>query len=293
MSFRSSLLPILSILVASFFSFPLIAADNYSGQGMSTVILKDASDVPSAVTELSSELEKQGFTIPFTANHSAIAESVGLELAPNQVIFARPPRSYEKRLLLKSDTVGLDMPLKFLVYQEGNGDIKLTVNTLGYLLDRHEIGTRDLALRVRDALTSQFGAIEEEGYGLITVKSSQSVEDTAQTIQDALSSNPDVLIPLVLDYNNSSNKSEKQQSFPILIVFANPNVGVPLIQADPRMGIDLPVKFLIWKDGQEQVNITYNDPHFIANRVNLQGHDERLDAIANVFKKLASAGAGG
>jgi len=53
------------------------------------------------------------------------------------------------------------------------------------------------------------------------------------------------------------------------------------------MGIGLLHQFLIWKDSQGQVNITYNDPHFIASRVNLQGHDERLDAIAIIIKNLA------
>ena len=298
MPFRFYLLPILSFLMSSMFSFSVIADTDNSqpGQGMTTIMLKNASDVSSAVAELTAELEQQGFTIPLIVNHSAAASSVDLELAPNQVIFARPPKFIEKRLLRKSDTIGLDMPFKLLVYEDSNGEIKLSVNTLGYLIDRHKIGIRDLVLRMTDKLIEQFGSLANEGLGLISVESAQSVEDTVQALQNAISVNPDVRIPLVLNYKNSSSKKShkrEQKSFPILIVFGNPNVGTPLMQADPRMGIDLPLKFLVWQDQQGQVNITYNEPHFIANRINLQGQDERLDAIANILNKLALAGAGG
>ena len=298
MPFRFYLLPILYFLMASMFSFSVIAdtENRHPGQGMATVMLKNASDVSSAVAELTAQLEQQGFTIPLIVNHSAAASSVDLELAPNQVIFARPPKFIEKRLLRKSDTIGLDMPFKLLVYEDSNGEIKLSVNTLGYLIDRHKIGIRDFVLRMTDKLIEQFGTLADEGHGLISVESSQSIEDTVQALQDAISVNPDIRIPLVLNYKNSSSKKShkrEQKSFPILIVFGNPNVGTPLMQADPRMGIDLPLKFLVWQDQQGQVNITYNEPHFIANRINLQGQDERLDAIATVLNKLALAGAGG
>ena len=297
MPFRFYLLPILYFLMASMFSFSVIAdtENRHPGQGMATVMLKNASDVSSAVAELTAQLEQQGFTIPLIVNHSAAASSVDLELAPNQVIFARPPKFIEKRLLRKSDTIALDMPFKLLVFEDSNSDIKLSVNTLGYLIDRHKISIRDFVLRMTDKLIEQFGTLADQGHGLISVKSSQSIEDTVQALQDAISVNPDVRIPLVLDYKiNSSKKSHKreQKLFPVLIVFGNPTVGTPLMQADPRIGIDLPLKFLVWEDQQGQIIITYNDPHFIANRINLQGQDKRLDAIANVLNKLALAGAG-
>ena len=298
MSFRFYSFPFLSILMASIISLSAFADtdNNQPGQGMTTIMLENASDVSSAVAELTAELEQQGFTIPLTVNHSAAATSVDLDLTPNQIIFARPPKFIEKRLLRKSETIGLDMPFKLLVFEDPNGNVKLSVNTLGYLIDRHKIGIRDLVLRMTDKLIEQFGTLGDEGHGLISVKSSQSIEDTVQALQAAISVNPDVRIPLVLNYKNSGSiKSQKrgQKSFPVLIVFGNPNVGTPLMLADPRMGIDLPLKYLVWEDQQGQGLITYNDPHFIARRVNLQGQDERLDAIAKVLKKLALAGAGG
>ncbi len=114
MFFRTYLLPVLTIIITAIFSFSVLAeTDNTTEYGINTIILEDKSDVASAVAELTAGLEQQGFTIPLIVNHSAAAESVDLDLAPNQVIFARPPKLLEKRLLRKSNTIGLDLPIKF------------------------------------------------------------------------------------------------------------------------------------------------------------------------------------
>ncbi len=293
MFFRPYLLPALTILIASIFSFSVIAeTDNITGHGIVTIILEDKTDVSSAVAELTAELEQQGFTIPLVVNHSAAAENVNLDLAPNQVIFARPPKLLEKRLLRKSNTIGLDLPFKFLVFED-DGNIKLSVNTLGYLIDRHKIHIKDLVLRLTTKLLTQFNTTDNEKQGLITVKSSQSVKDTIQALQNAISANPAAGIPLILEYGTKNkNHGRYKKSFPILLVFGNPNVGTPLMQTDPRIGIDLPLKFLVWKDKAGQVNITYNDPIFIAKRINLQGQNNRLEAIATALNNLALIASG-
>ena len=296
MFFRSILLLLVSIIVATLLSFSALADINsLPGHGMDTIVLEDADDVPGAVAELISELEQQGFSIALTVNHSGAAASVKLDLAPNQVIFARLPRTLERRLLQKSKTIGLDLPVKFSVFEDTDGAIKLSVNTLGYLIDRHNVGIRDFVLKMTDKLIGQFGTMDDEAHGLVSIESTQSLEDTVQALQDAISVNPAARIPLVLDYGNSSKKRgfrSYKDSSPVLIVFGNPNVGTLLMQADPRMGIDLPLKFLVWKDHQGRVMITYNNPHFLAGRINLQGQNDRLDAIANALNNLALAGAG-
>lgn len=281
----------LTLLLSPFFAN---AAD--LAVGVDTVVLEDASNVADVADELTATLQNQGFEISVVINHSGAAASVGLELAPNQVIFARPPRFLEKRLLSKSKTIGIDLPLKFHVF-ETESDIRLSVNTLGYLIDRHQTKVRDIALKITRRLTQQFGTPTPEQRGLITVKSTRSVAETVQALQDAISNNPDARIPLVLDYSEGKGHGYKyyrrsRSNFPVLVVFGNPNAGTPLMQVEPRIGIDLPQKLLVWKDKTNQVNITYNDPRFIAKRFDLEGVDARLDAIANALNNIASAGAG-
>jgi uncharacterized protein (DUF302 family) len=51
-----------------------------------------------------------------------------------------------------------------------------------------------------------------------------------------------------------------------VIIFGNPKGGTPLMQCSQTMGIDLPMKALVWKDAEGQVWFGYNDPEYLAER---------------------------
>ncbi len=125
-----------------------------------------------------------------------------------------------------------------------------------------------------------------------TIKSEQSFEHTVASLQAAIPS-PPFGIPLVLDYgaDRYRTRSYRVRRGPVLIVFGNPAVGTSLMQADQRIGIDLPQKYLVWEDRQGGVNISYNDPFFIANRFCIQDQDERLGTIAGALRRFAEDGA--
>src|SRR5579871_3234066 len=45
-----------------------------------------------------------------------------------------------------------------------------------------------------------------------------------------------------------------------VVIFGNPAAGTPLMQADQRIGLDLPLKALVWQDEAGQVWLTFSDP---------------------------------
>lgn len=51
-----------------------------------------------------------------------------------------------------------------------------------------------------------------------------------------------------------------------LLVFGNARGGTPLMQADQAIGIDLPLKALIYEDAAGKVWLAYNDPRWLAQR---------------------------
>jgi len=51
-----------------------------------------------------------------------------------------------------------------------------------------------------------------------------------------------------------------------LLVFGNPKGGTPLMQANQTMGIDLPLKALVWQDGNGKTWLGYNDPAWLTAR---------------------------
>jgi uncharacterized protein (DUF302 family) len=77
----------------------------------------------------------------------------------------------------------------------------------------------------------------------------------------------------------------------VVLTFGNPGVGTPLMAADPRVGIELPLRMLIWHDG-EGTHVGYPDPRELAERYALEGHEQTLEKQADVLSKLAAAAAG-
>lgn len=46
----------------------------------------------------------------------------------------------------------------------------------------------------------------------------------------------------------------------VVVIFGNPKMGTPLMQAYPSLAIDLPTKALVWEDAEGQVWVSANDP---------------------------------
>lgn len=277
-------------VIICFFTINMFVMQASLADSNSPIPIGDADSVPDMVAHISATLEEQGFTVILVVDHAAAANSVGLDLAPTQVIFARQPRFQERQLLRRSNTAGIDLPLKFLVFEE-DGLVLVTFNPVGYLVDRHDIKFNDHFLKSLKTKVQQFSVAPN---GLITIESAQTLEDTVASLHEAISSNPAFRIPLVLDYDadwkhTHHNRKHRRK---VLIVFGNPNAGTPLIQAEQRIGIDLPQKFLVWEDFNGRVNISYNDPFFFAARHNIQNQDARLKAISNALHNFAQKGAG-
>jgi len=51
-----------------------------------------------------------------------------------------------------------------------------------------------------------------------------------------------------------------------LIIFGNARGGTPLMQSAQTVGIDLPLKALVWQDAKKQTWLSYNEPSWIAQR---------------------------
>lgn len=73
-----------------------------------------------------------------------------------------------------------------------------------------------------------------------------------------------------------------------LLVFGNAKAGTPLMQANQALGIDLPLKALVFEDAAGKVWLAYNDPHWIAQRHKLGADaDAAVKAMAAALAALA------
>src|SRR5262245_63830795 len=51
-----------------------------------------------------------------------------------------------------------------------------------------------------------------------------------------------------------------------LLIFGNAKGGTPLMQSVQAIGIDLPLKALVWQDAAGTTWLSYNDPSWLAHR---------------------------
>ena len=77
------------------------------------------------------------------------------------------------------------------------------------------------------------------------------------------------------------------------MVFGNPNIGTPLMQADATAGIDLPLKILVWEDDNGDVFVSTNDSRYLERRHGLRRVDlSTIDGALNNFLTAATVTAG-
>jgi uncharacterized protein (DUF302 family) len=76
-----------------------------------------------------------------------------------------------------------------------------------------------------------------------------------------------------------------------VVVFGNPRAGTPLMRTDPRIGIELPLRILVWAD-EDGVLLGYRDPHELAAAYDTAQHEPVLDQMATLLADLAAEAAG-
>ena len=78
-----------------------------------------------------------------------------------------------------------------------------------------------------------------------------------------------------------------------VILFGNPRGGTPLMQASQTMGIDLPLKMLVWQDGSGRTWLSWNEPAWLAKRHEVSGADQPIDAMTKALGDIAAEATGG
>ena len=75
-----------------------------------------------------------------------------------------------------------------------------------------------------------------------------------------------------------------------ILIFGNAKGGTPLMQAVQTIGIDLPLKALVWQDAAGDTWLSYDDPDWLAKRHGLSGETEvAVGILTGALAALAQA----
>src|ERR1700742_4188777 len=111
--------------------------------------------------------------------------------------------------------------------------------------------------------------------GLITLASKYTPKDTVDRLVAAVEARGMAVLARI-DHAAAAHAVGLQLRPTEVVIFGNPRAGTPLMQAVQTIGIDLPLKALVWQDADQKTWLSYNDPQGLAARHAVQGADAVL-----------------
>ncbi len=129
---------------------------------------------------------------------------------------------------------------------------------------------------------SAAGAVE----GLVVLDSPYGVDQTMERLVKSVSRAGFTIMARV---NHAEGAAKAGLRLPPeqLLIFGKPKAGTLLMQKSPTAGIDLPMKYLVWRDAAGQVHVAWNDPAWIAARHGIHGRDELIRKMQGALRGLA------
>jgi uncharacterized protein (DUF302 family) len=122
------------------------------------------------------------------------------------------------------------------------------------------------AFRILTALTlTAVVGLAAAADGMIAVKSPHSAKATMDKLETA-AKGKGLNIFARIDHAAGAAKIGKTLPPTEVLIFGNPQGGTPFMACAQSVGIDLPLKALVWEDAASQVWVGYNDPAWLAKR---------------------------
>jgi len=103
------------------------------------ITVTSVHSVKETLDRLEASLKSAGITVFARIDHAAGAKSAGMDLRPTEVLIFGNPKAGTP-LMQASQTIGLDLPLKVLAWQDAAGKVWLTYGDMAWLARRHNLG---------------------------------------------------------------------------------------------------------------------------------------------------------
>jgi len=126
--------------------------------------------------------------------------------------------------------------------------------------------------------------------GIETVPSGNGFSDTVDRFKAILSSKG-IKLAFELDHQANGARVDESLGKTHLLLFGNPKLGTPLMRSARSIGIDLPMKVLIWEDADGKTYLTYNDPQYLAKRHSIKDNQAVFTKMSKALKMLTAAAA--
>jgi uncharacterized protein (DUF302 family) len=121
---------------------------------------------------------------------------------------------------------------------------------------------------------------------IITLPGLSSVTQTMDSVEKALTAHG-IFIYARIDQEAEAVKVGLTLKPMKLLIFGNPRGGIPLMNANPLSGLDLPLKILFWEDNNRKTWLSYNSFAYLQKRFDLPA--DLIQKISGVEKIIQQA----
>jgi uncharacterized protein (DUF302 family) len=124
--------------------------------------------------------------------------------------------------------------------------------------------------------------------GLITVSSSFGPEETMKRLEAEVRATG-MTVFVRVDHAAGAAEAGLPLRPTDLLIFGAAIGGTPLMQAAQTIGIDLPLKALVWQDEEGKTFLSYNDPAYLTHRHGLADQIKPVvDTMTGALKAIAA-----
>jgi len=96
-----------------------------------------------------------------------------------------------------------------------------------------------------------------------------------------------VEVSATIDHGAGARGAGLELDDEVVVVFGDPAVGTALMRADPRCGLDLPLRMVVWSQGGV-VRVAYQDPAELTVRYDVAAEQPTLDWMGRRLEWLAT-----
>lgn len=127
--------------------------------------------------------------------------------------------------------------------------------------------------------------------GVVTIESAHDVATTIDRLAAAVEEAGAKIFARVDHAAGAANIGSDLRPTQMLM-FGNPRLGTPALQAAQTIGMDLPLRVVAWEDESGKVMVSYTDPAAMAARHGIAADHPVIAKMTGALKKLTGAAAG-
>ena len=107
-------------------------------KGSGLIDIRSSHSVDETVEKLKGILQAKGIALFALVDHSGEAIKAGMKMRPTKLLIFGNPKAGTP-VMLAAPSSAIDLPLKILIWEDAQGKVWVTYNSLAYLQERHNL----------------------------------------------------------------------------------------------------------------------------------------------------------